>query len=161
MMGLFASIRFYLAVLPLLLIAPPVLAQASNFGSVTLSAAAPNGVSRGTTGGSTSLPAIIGNNDRNNNKCLGFGDPNPDHILVLKDHFARLTLQVSANSPDMTLVVAGPDGVVRCGDNIGSRSSINLTDADWKPGEYRIWVGTMVPNVRRSYTFNVRVNSAP
>ena len=34
----------------------------------------------GSTGGTTSIPALTGSTDRVGNKCLGFGDPNPDHL---------------------------------------------------------------------------------
>lgn len=141
------------------LVATPVLGQNANFGSVTLSSAMAMGTLSGTTGGSTSLPALTSRSDRNSNKCLGFGDPNPDHILTLKQPFARLTLQIISNNPDTTLVVEGPDGVVRCGDNLGSRKTASITDTDWKTGDYKIWVGTAVPGTRRDYTLTVRANT--
>ncbi|WP_421656615.1 hypothetical protein [Leptothermofonsia sp. ETS-13] len=59
------------------LVAAPALAQSANFGTLTLSPEKAVGVVSGTTGGSTSLPAIVSNSDRHNNSCLGFGDPTP------------------------------------------------------------------------------------
>jgi pectate lyase len=142
--------------LALLLTAAPALAQTSNFGTLTLNSTKTVGTLNGTTGGSTSLPAITSNADRDNNKCLGFGDPTPDHILVLQQKVQDLTLQVSSDDSDTTLVVQGPDGVVRCADNIVSRKPVAIRDTEWQAGSYQIWVGTINPGVRRNYTLTVR-----
>jgi hypothetical protein len=120
--------------------------QEANFGTLTLSAARPAGTVTGSTGGSTSLPAIINNSDRYNQKCLGFGDPTPDHLLVLQQPMAQLRLSVtSSGGADTTLVVVGPGGI-RCGGN-------SLTTDDWQPGTYRVWIGTTSPGLRRNYRF--------
>jgi len=65
-----------------------VSSDTSNFGKITLS---PNfepaqGTVIGYTGGSYSLSAIS-NRDRHKNACIGFADPTPDHILILKKTF--------------------------------------------------------------------------
>ena len=59
---------------------------AANFEGFTLDAATATASVGGSTGGTTSIPAIMGSTDRSGNKCLGFGDPNPDHIMTLKSH---------------------------------------------------------------------------
>lgn len=132
----------------------PALGQ-SNFGSLTLSAGKQSGTLTGSTGGSTSLPAIVSNRDRNNNKCLGFGDPTPDHILVLQQNFPTLKLRVNGDG-DTTLVVQG-ERDVRCSDNSKvSGKDASLADADWQAGTYKIWVGTAAPGIRRNYTLSIR-----
>lgn len=132
------------------------LAQTANFGSLTLSSQKPTGSLAGAVGGSTSLPAIISNVDRHNNRCLGFGDPSPDHILVLQQDFSRLSLRVNSGGTETTLVIQGPDGVVRCGAGGGGRKDASLADTDWKAGRYKVWVGSLTPGVRRDYTLLIR-----
>jgi pectate lyase len=139
----------------LILAVYPASAQNANFGTLTLTSDRAIGSISGTTGGSTSLPAIVSSTDLHSNPCLGFGDPTPDHILVLQNNFPKLKLQVSGG-PDTTLVVQGSDGSVRCGDNIGSRRDANMVDTNWSAGSYRVWVGTATPGVRRNYTLTVR-----
>lgn len=141
----------------MLLEAVPVLAEETpNFGTLTLGADKTTGILRGTTGGTTSLPAIVNNVDRHNNKCIGFGDSNPDHIIILKQNFPTLKLQVSSGG-DTTLVVQGPNGVVWCGDDASATNKdASLTDTDWPAGRYRVWVGSATQGGRRDYTLNVR-----
>ncbi|MBW4471421.1 MAG: hypothetical protein KME45_13595 [Stenomitos rutilans HA7619-LM2] len=133
----------------------PVLAQ-SNFGGLTLGSGKQTGTLSGSTGGSTSLPAIVSNHDRNNNTCLGFGDPTPDHILVLQQNFSTLNLRVNSGGSGTTLVIQGARDV-RCSDNTTARrQDASLTDTDWQAGTYKIWVGTAAPGVRRDYTLSVK-----
>jgi hypothetical protein len=133
----------------------PALGQ-SNFGGLTLGAGKQSGTLTGSTGGSTSLPAIVSNRDRNNNKCLGFGDPTPDHVLVLQQNMPNLRLRVNSSGGDTTLVVQG-ERDVRCSGNakMGGKDA-SLTDADWQAGTYKIWVGTAAPGIRRDYTLLIR-----
>lgn len=133
----------------------PALGQA-NFGSLTLNAEKQSGSLTGSTGGSTSLPAIISNRDRNNNKCRGFGDPTPDHILTLQQNVSSLRLRVNSGGSETTLVIQGPQGSVRCSDDSKSRKDASLTDTDWQAGTYKVWVGSATPGMRRDYTLYVR-----
>jgi hypothetical protein len=135
--------------------AMPVLAQSANFGTLTLDAGKTAGTLSGTTGGSTSLPAIVSSSDRNNNKCLGFADPNPDHLLILKQDVASLKLRVKSDGADTTLVVQGTDSI-RCGDDTGANKDASITDTNWKAGTYKIWVGSATPGVRKDYSLSVR-----
>ena len=127
----------------------PAIAQTANFGTFTLGADNSAATVTGTTGGATSLPAIISNSDRNRHKCLGFGDPKPDHVMVLQKPFANLTLKVNNGNTDNTLIVVGPKDVVRCGDAL-------LEDGDWQAGTYQIWVGAAEPGSRKDYRLSVR-----
>ncbi len=129
--------------------------QDANFDTLTLSATRPVGTVTGSTGGSISLPAIISNSDRHNQKCLGFGDPTPDHLLILQQPMAKLQLSVDSNGAGTTLVVVGPGGI-RCGNDTGSQKDASLTDTQWQPGTYRVWVGTTIPGIRRNYKFTAK-----
>ena len=132
----------------------PALGQA-NFGSLTLGAEKQSGTLTGSTGGSTSLPAIVSNRDRNNNKCLGFGDPTPDHILILQQNISSLKLRVNSGGGDTTLVVQGPRSV-RCSNDSKAGKDASLADTDWEAGTYKVWVGSTTPGVRRDYTLYIR-----
>lgn len=133
----------------------PAIGQSANFGGLALGSGKKAGVLTGSTGGTTSLPAIVSNSDRQGNKCLGFGDPSPDHILTLQENFPSLKLRVSSGV-DTTLVVQGPNGVVRCGDDSRSGKDASIVDSNWQAGSYRIWVGTATPGVRKDYTLSIR-----
>lgn len=138
-------------------IAVPAIAQPDNFKTLTLDNKTTSGTMTGSTGGTTSLPAIVGNSDRQNQKCIGFGDPTPDHTLVLKQPFSALSIRVDSGGGDTTLLISGPDGV-RCADSGESDKDVQLQQSDWKPGTYRIWVGTVIPNTSRDYRLTVRGN---
>ncbi|MDX2231232.1 MAG: hypothetical protein NW220_16465 [Leptolyngbyaceae cyanobacterium bins.349] len=137
------------------LVPPVAIAQESNFGQLALNPNNPSGRLRGTTGGTASLPAIVSNRDRHDQQCLGFADPKPDHLLILEKPFTTLTLQVRSTT-DTTLVVQGPDGIVRCGDDAGTDKNATIQDIDWSAGKYKVWVGTATPGMQRDYTLTVQ-----
>jgi hypothetical protein len=130
------------------------IAQKSNFGEIKVSSS-PSTVT-GTTGGNTSLSAIAGNQDSSGAPCIGFGDPTPDHTMTLTKKVSRLNFQVDSKGVDTTIVILGPDGDLRCGDDTGSKKDASLEDADWKPGVYQIWVGSMKPSIRQNYRLTVK-----
>ncbi|MFN6479582.1 hypothetical protein [Nostoc sp. DedQUE07] len=137
--------------------ATPAIAQTANFGTFNLSTNfnPAQGTVQGFTGGSYSLSAIS-NRDRDQKACIGFADPQPDHIMVLEKDFSQLTIQVDSNNNDTTLIIQGPDKTtIRCGDDTGKSKDASVSDRDWKRGTYRIWVGTFNPGVKRDYTLNV------
>lgn len=142
--------------LPHALLANPATAQDSNFGTLNLNPKNLSAVANGKTGGSTSLPAITSNTDRNENQCIGFGDPKPDHILKLTRKFDRLRLQVDSGGRDTTLIIKGPDGDFRCADDFAGSKDAGLEDSDWQPGEYQVWVGTVIQGQRRDYRLVVQ-----
>jgi hypothetical protein len=131
----------------------PLPAKDSHFGTLMI----PNATSgEGHTGGSTSLPAVLGNRDRDNNFCLGFGDPIPDYILVLDEDVAQLVIQVDSEGRDTTLIVQGPDSrTLYCADDTESGTDAGLTLSDGKAGRYRIWVGAAEPGVNWNYQLSV------
>lgn len=137
--------------------ATPVVAQTANFASVSLSPGFPptKGIVTGYTGGSYSL-STLANRDRNNNPCIGFGDPTPDHVMTLERDFSRLKLQLNSQGYDTTLLVQGPgDNPIRCGDDSGKNKDASIEDLNWKAGTYRIWVGAFDAGVERKYTLSV------
>jgi hypothetical protein len=131
----------------------PVPAKDSHFGTLTI----PHVTSgEGHTGGSTSLPAVLGNRDRNDNFCLGFGDPIPDYILVVDEDVAQLVIQVDSEGHDTTLIVQGPDDrTLYCADDTESGTDAGLTLSNGKAGRYRIWVGTAEPGENWNYQLSV------
>ncbi|MEH2060090.1 MAG: hypothetical protein V7K97_28950 [Nostoc sp.] len=135
----------------------PVIAETANFGTFNLSTNfnPAQGTVQGFTGGSYSLSAIS-NRDRDQKACVGFADPNPDHIMVLEKDFSQLTIQVDSNNNDTTLLIQGPDKTtIRCGDDTGKSKDASVSDRNWKSGTYRIWVGTFNPGVKWDYTLKV------
>ncbi|MEH1851173.1 MAG: hypothetical protein V7L11_05655 [Nostoc sp.] len=139
------------------IIATPAIAETANFGTFNLSANfnPAQGTVQGFTGGSYSLSAIS-NRDRDQKACVGFADPNPDHIMVLEKDFSQLTIQVDSNNTDTTLLIQGPDqATIRCGDDTGKSKDASVSDRNWKSGTYRIWVGTFNPGVKLDYTLKV------
>lgn len=145
----FKQIRFMAVVAALSITS--VVAQAANFGSIDLAPGfdPASAIASGSTGGSFSLPTIS-QRDRHGNFCLGYsGSQTPDHVLTLEKDFPRLILEVKSRSTPTTLVIKGPNDVIRCGDN-------SIDDTNWKAGKYQIWVGSKDPGVSGSYTLSVR-----
>jgi hypothetical protein len=148
---------FFSAIGAILATATLTYAQA-NFEGFTLDKNVQTASVGGSTGGTTSIPALTGSTDRNGNKCLGFGDPNPDHIMTLKSRISTLSLKVNSGGRDTTIVVQGPNGELRCGDDTGSKKDASLSGADWEPGPYRIWVGSMQSGERGNYRLSAQAN---
>lgn len=137
-----------------LAIAPIVLAQA-NFEAFTLGDKKTASVG-GSTGGSTSIPSITSGSDRSGNKCLGFGDSNPDHIMTLTQAVSKLNLKVNSGGRDTTIVIQGPGDELRCGDDTGSKKDASYSGTNWSAGTYKIWVGSMEPGSRGNYRLNAQ-----
>ncbi|NEQ21659.1 MAG: hypothetical protein F6K28_21075 [Microcoleus sp. SIO2G3] len=138
--------------------ATPVLSQAANFDNLSLAPGFPKAAGQvsGYTGGGYSLSSIA-NSDRNKKPCIGFGDPTPDHIMVLEQDFSNLSVLVNTGGKDTTLVVQGPnDQTVRCGDDTGSSKDASVQGSNWSAGTYRIWVGSFESGQRLNYTLTVR-----
>jgi hypothetical protein len=134
----------------------PAIAQPANFGSLSLSPGfkPSQGTATGFTGGSYSL-STIANRDRNNNPCIGFGDTNPDHTLVLDKDFEHLKIQVNSEGNDTTLVIKGPKNSISCGDDSGNSKDANIESAKWQAGTYQVWVGAIDAGAKYKYTLSV------
>ncbi|AFZ04337.1 hypothetical protein Cal6303_5454 [Calothrix sp. PCC 6303] len=159
MKGILSQNRFKSGLLLglLTLFTMPAVAKTANFGTITLvSNSGKESVSvSGYTGGSYSLSAIK-NRDRNNNSCIGFADPNPDYILILKQDVPKLKMQVNSGGSDTTILVQGPnDNIIRCGDDTGRSKDANINDKNWKAGTYKLWIGTFNPGVKYNYTLSL------
>ncbi|BAY92294.1 MULTISPECIES: hypothetical protein [unclassified Tolypothrix] len=140
------------------IVAQPVIAQTANFGTLKLSAGfnPAQGVVEGYTGGSYSLSAIS-NRDREKKACIGFADPQPDHIITLEKDFARLKFLVNSGGYDTTMLIQGPDdSTIRCGDDTGKSKDASIDDRDFKSGTYRIWIGTFNSGDKHNYTLTVQ-----
>lgn len=140
------------------IIATPAIAETSHFGKFTLSPGfdPAQGIVTGHTGGAYSL-SEISKRDRDRNPCVGFADPQPDHILVLETDFDRLHILVNSRGYDTTLLIQGPDdNTIRCGDDTGTSKDASFDDKNWKGGTYKIWVGTFNPGMRQNYTLTVQ-----
>ena len=135
----------------------PAVAESANFGTLDLSPGFSRaaGTARGFTGGSYSLSSIT-NSDRNGKRCLGFGDTQPDHIIVLQKDFSQLQLKVNTQGKDTTLVVKGPNNTFLCGDDTGANKDASITQNKWPAGTYEVWVGAFEPNARWKYTLTVQ-----
>ncbi|MDY7013884.1 MAG: hypothetical protein SVX43_09870 [Cyanobacteriota bacterium] len=145
--------------LAVLLAAAPVLAREGNFDPLTLQSGFGQTAVNGFTGGSVSFPDKFGSRDRNNNQCLGYGDTNPDHIMVLEDDLPQLTIRINSGRNDTTLVIQGPDsGTLRCGDDSGSNPDASIEDFNWKSGTYNVWVGSVEPGQRWNYRLSASEN---
>lgn len=135
----------------------PASAETANFGTLRLSPgfSRADATAKGSTGGSYSLSSIS-NRDRDGKHCLGFGDTLPDHVIVLQQDFAKLSLKVDSGGGDTTLVVQGPNNsTVRCGDDTGQNKDASVSGTKWTAGTYRVWVGFFQPGVKRRYTLIV------
>lgn len=136
------------------LLATPVLAETANFGSLTLAPgfSSANASVNGNTGGTVSLSSLK-NKDIHNNTCIGYGSPKPDHIITLQKDLPHLKLQVNSRGKDTTLVVEGPDGVFRCGDDSSAgNKDASIDDNNWKAGQYKVWIGSIEAGQRWNYT---------
>ncbi|MEA5618674.1 hypothetical protein VB711_12615 [Cronbergia sp. UHCC 0137] len=142
------------------MITTPALAQTANFGTISLSVGfePSQGKVSGYMGGSYSL-STMSNRDRDQKACIGFADPNPDHIMILEKDFEKLKILVNSGGYDTTLFIKGPnEETVRCGDDTGRSKDASVSDKDWKKGTYRIWVGTFNPGVKHNYTLTIEQN---
>ncbi len=129
----------------------PVLAQSG----LTLSQANPTATASGTTVGVFPL-ANVASRDHRGLICTGFADTNPDHVLTLQDPIEQLTIRVDSGGNDTTLLVQGPDGVVRCGEDVDRRNpDAQIKDGGWGPGSYSVWVGAHNQGQRHSYSLIV------
>ncbi|MBE9041125.1 hypothetical protein IQ235_10080 [Oscillatoriales cyanobacterium LEGE 11467] len=132
----------------------PSVAEDSHFGSIVF----PDMTSaQGYTGGTTSLPAVLGNKDENENLCLGFGDPVPDYILILDRDIDRLRIQVDSGGRDTTLLIQDlEEQTLYCADDTEVGMDAGMTLSDRSSGRYKIWIGTSDPGQRWDYTLSVQ-----
>ena len=153
-----ASLIRSLAIATTLIITSATLAmaQTANFDGFTLDSTKKTASVGGSTGGSVSIPAITGGSDRSGNKCLGFGDSKPDHLMTLSQDITKLNLKVNSGGRDTTIVIQGPEGELRCGDDTGSKKDASFSGTNWSAGTYKIWVGSMSSGDRGNYRLSAQ-----
>jgi len=132
------------------------MAQTANFDGFTLDGTKKTASVGGSTGGSVSIPAITGSTDRSGNKCLGFGDSKPDHLMTLTQSVTKLNLKVNSGGRDTTIIIQGPEGELRCGDDTGSKKDASFSGSNWSAGTYKIWVGSMASGDRGNYRLSAQ-----
>ena len=149
--------NFGILALTTALFSTPSLAQNANFGKLSLSPGFKKSSAqiRGYTNGSFSLPSIA-NRDRNNNACIGFSAPAPDHVIVLQKDFPRLQIKVNSRGQDTTLVIKGPGNIIRCGDDTNTSKDASISDTNWKAGKYQVWVGSIESGQTWNYTISIK-----
>ncbi|MDB9312756.1 hypothetical protein PN462_06555 [Spirulina sp. CS-785/01] len=150
--------RYWIIPLLTAFTALPVIAQSANFDTLHLA----QGFDRaeasvtGNTGGAYDLAKHIASEDYQGNRCLGFGSQTPDHMMVLEEEMSGMTLSINSGGHDTTLVVQGPDGVIRCGDDSPMGEDAQITDQSWASGEYKIWVGSLNAGQNWRYRLSAR-----
>lgn len=95
---------------------------------------------RGISGGEIAASGISGRKETLNGSCVGFVDESPDHVIILKGFFKKLSLQIESED-DTTLVVRGPGGSW-CNDDDPGRGKNAGISGEWLEGSYQIWVGS-------------------
>ncbi|MGK7876750.1 MAG: hypothetical protein AB4426_26720 [Xenococcaceae cyanobacterium] len=138
--------------------AAPAIAEVANFEPLTLALGfnREKAVVTGHTGGSYSLSSIA-NSDRHNKPCIGYGDPHPDHIMILENDFPRLKLQVDSGGEDTTLVVRrSNESTIRCDFGTTDNKDASIEDTNWKAGRYEIWVGSIEAGQRWNYRLSAQ-----
>jgi hypothetical protein len=113
-----------------------------------------DGVLSGATNGSYSLSSIA-KFDRDQNPCLGFSGNTPDHKILLEKGFAKLNFQVNSRGKDTTLIIKAPNGQIFCGDDTGAKKDASIVAKDLPSGEYEVWVGSIEPGKRWSYSLTI------
>jgi hypothetical protein len=118
----------------------------------TMTLSAGQAQAQGTTAGSYSLNQLAAR-DRRRRLCLGYGDRQPSHTLVLTEAAPRLRVAVTS-SGDTTLLIQGPDGI-DCNDNYQGNPDALVTGQNWPEGTYRIWVGAFEEGDQLNYELRV------
>lgn len=132
----------------------PAIAQRANFEQLALARGFDRTSVSGFTTGSYSLSSI-GRRDRSGNPCFGYGDPNPDHLMLIENDLSSLTLVVRSGE-DTTLVVQGPGRELRCGDDSQGSQDARISDTNWPAGTYKIWVGSVAQGQRVDYQLSAQ-----
>ena len=147
----------YLLGLMMVLTAAGAISQGANFGELILAQGfdAAKAVLNGHTGGSYSLSSLA-NADRRGNPCIGYATPNPDHVVILKNNFSQLKLEVMSKNKDLTLVVRGPNkNTIFCSFASNNQDNTVLENSNWKAGTYEVWVGSIQPGKRLNYRIRI------
>lgn len=136
----------------------PAIAQSANFKPLQLA----RGFDRadasvtGNTGGTYDFAKNLAEEDYRGQRCMGFGSQTPDHIMNLEEELPELTLLINSGGNDTTLIIKGPDGKVRCGDDSPSGKDAQISDRNWDSGKYQVWVGSLTSGQNWQYRLSAK-----
>jgi hypothetical protein len=112
---------------------------------------------RGYAKGTVALFKTLGDRDSGQQRCMGYGSLEPDHIMEIQPKASEVILQVKTRSQDTTLVVEGPNNKLYCADDSSKGGKdAGLTLKAPKAGTYRVWVGTFEPGAGVRYLLSVQ-----
>jgi hypothetical protein len=97
------------------------------------------------------------NAQNRNNRCMGYGNLEPDHVVEIQGKMSTVTFQVKTQQPqDTTLVIQGPNNVVYCSaDAADGSKNTALTIDNFKEGTYKVWVGALDSGTTFRYNLSV------
>ena len=105
----------------------------------------------GMSGGEIEAEEVVDTEDTATGFCNGFIDRKPNHVLILKDFFEFLKIEVDSPT-DTTIVVEGPGGVW-CNDD--STNADPAMEGQWQAGKYKIWIGSYLEETRNYYRIKI------
>ncbi len=105
----------------------------------------------GTSGGAITAREITNTEHTATGYCDGFASRQPNHILRLNSFFEFLRLEVESYA-DTTILIQGPGGVW-CNDD--SHNANPAIEGQWKPGAYRVWIGSYQANSNNNYRIKI------
>ena len=106
---------------------------------------------QGTSGGTVTALEITKTKNTATGYCDGFTSQQPNHIFKIDTFFDYLRLEVES-SADTTVVVQGAGGTW-CNDDAGSTNP--MIEGQWKPGIYKVWVGSYQADANDSYKIKI------
>ena len=110
---------------------------------------------RGISGGKLEATDVVETEGTTTGFCNGFVNNRPNHVLVLKDFFEFLKIEVDSPT-DTTIVVEGPGGVW-CNDD--SDNANPAIEGQWQPGRYKIWIGSYQEDIDYGYQIKITGNN--
>jgi hypothetical protein len=126
------------------------------FEDIQLSQSGPESVIiRGISGGDIAMRTVTEQDSTQTGTCAGFIDREPDHVVVLRDFFDFLSLEV-ASPDDTTLLIRGPGGLW-CNDDYAGRNP--AISGAWLAGQYEVWVGSYRKD--RYHPYLIQLSSNP
>ncbi len=123
--------------------------------TLTLDSVSTKQVIRGVTLGAVELHYLVGDRDSFQNRCMGFGSVEPDHVLKVSSNIKTLNLQVISKNQDTTIVVKG-NGKVYCADDSSLGKDAGITLSDLKSGDYSLWVGSFEAQQKIPYSLTIQ-----
>lgn len=112
---------------------------------------------RGYAKGTVAFFKAIADRDSAQNRCMGYGDLMPDHIVEIQKGTEAVTLQVKSQGIDTTMAVVGPNDRVFCADDSPSGGKdAGLVLKNPSPGTYKVWVGTFDSGIEARYQLSIQ-----